>query len=151
MITGTFIDSYREQSPSYKIRKAVFIDELKCDDVFLMDDLDKNAYHLLIKDGEMAVGCGRIILDEDLSYIGRIAVSKSHRGQSIGDLLVRMLVDRAFRLGIEPIHVYSRLSAEKFYERIGFSRISEPFIKEGVEVIDMSIKENELKRYCDKQ
>lgn len=148
MITGTFIDSYEQDSPSYQIRKSVFIDELECDSVFLMDEMDKSAYHLLIKDGDLAVGCGRIILDEQKSYIGRIAVMASHRGQSIGDLIVRMLLDRAFRLGLEPIHVYARLNAIPFYERIGFKSETEPYFKEGVEVVDMHITCHDLKRYC---
>ncbi|MDA3846590.1 MAG: GNAT family N-acetyltransferase [Vallitaleaceae bacterium] len=148
MITGEFLDHYSMNSDAYAIRKEVFIDELSCDDIFLNDNVDTMAHHILVKDGDLPIGTGRIILDDLDTYIGRIAVLKSHRGQSIGDLIVRMLIDRAFRLGLEPIKVFARLDTLDFYKSIGFEVISESYVKEAVEIIEMTIMEKNMKRKC---
>lgn len=150
MITGEFLDSYKLDDDAYQIRKAVFIEELKTDDIFLIDEVDEMAHHLLVKDGKEPIATGRIIMDDQKTYIGRIAVLKSHRGQSIGDLIVKMLIDKAFRLGLEPVSVYSRISAIGFYESIGFKVASEKFTKEGVEVVEMTIKSKDLIKGCKK-
>jgi len=148
MITGEFLDHFNVKSDSYTIRKEVFIDELGCDPVFLIDDVDALAHHIIIKDNEIPVGTGRIILNDLNTYIGRIAVLKSHRGQSIGDLIVRMLIDRAFRLGLEPVKVYARMDTIDFYKAIGFEIVSDPYIRESVEIIEMSITEKDMKKNC---
>lgn len=150
MITGEFLDGYVINEDAYKIRKAVFIDELKTAEIFLEDEVDASAHHLLVKDGKESIATGRIVLDDEKTYIGRIAVMKSHRGQSIGDLVVKMLIDKAFRLGLEPVSVYSRISAIGFYESIGFKTIGEVFTKESVEVVEMTIRSKDLIKGCNK-
>lgn len=149
MIVGQFIESYDRSNEAYEIRKTVFIDEMKCDLCFLEDELESRAYHLLIRNGKKAVGTGRILLGQEECYIGRIAVLKEHRGLSIGDLIVKMLIDKAFRLGIEKVFVYARTKAVSFYQRIGFVVVGDTFVKEGVEVTKMVITEDNIIRICD--
>jgi predicted GNAT family N-acyltransferase len=143
------IDAYNKETGAYAVRQSVFIEELKCEECFLLDKKDAMAQHVIVNDGELVVGTGRIIISPDNTYIGRIAVIESYRGKSIGDLIVKMLIDKAFRFGIEPVKVYARLEVIEFYESIGFKKVSDTYIKEGVSIVEMDIMANQLRRKCD--
>lgn len=74
------------------------------------------------EEGKILGYCGLLmVLDE--SDITNVAVEKSHRGQGIGEALVRELADRAARRGIALLHLEVRQSnqaARGLYRKLGF-------------------------------
>jgi ribosomal protein S18 acetylase RimI-like enzyme len=76
------------------------------------------------------VGCLQLTLTPGLSRAGMlrgtiegVRVSSRHRGQRIGELLMRAAIDRAREAGCGLVQLTtdrSRVDAQRFYERLGF-------------------------------
>jgi len=115
------------------IRKKVFIIEQGTPEDLEFDGTDGDAAHLLIYENQTAVATGRIIFEEDGGcFLGRIAVIKEKRKEGYGDLVVRMLIRRAYMSGAEKQFVRAQVQAKGFYEKLGFKKISDKFIYDGI-------------------
>ena len=95
-------------------------------------------------DGETPVATGRLYFDGVRLFLGRICVLKEYRGQSIGDLMTRLMILRGFDFAKE-IYLHAQLQAQGFYERYGFRAEGEPFLEEGQEHVLMRLKKEETR------
>ena len=90
------------------------------DDIF--DDSLKDSYiHVLTYVDKTPVATGRLFVTEDRFTIGRVAVLPQFRGNAIGDLTVRQLIRAAHDRGGKQQFVHALLSAQGFYEKLGFT------------------------------
>lgn len=117
-----------------EIRKAVFVIEQKVPENLEWDGLDSKAEHILAKKENNFVGTGRIFSD---GHIGRIAVLKNYRGQGIGKMIVKKLVEIAKKNGLNEVWLSSQCSAVEFYKKLGFSDFGEIFKDAGIDHINM--------------
>lgn len=148
MIKGQFIIGIEGLKETGFIRTEIFTGDLKMPLSVEKDQYDHFAHHLIIYDGEKKIATGRLILKDDVFLIGRIAVLKESRGMQIGDLVVRMLLDRAFSIGAKEVSVHSLIELQPFYEKVGFKAVSEPFIEATLEHINMTIKQTDISSAC---
>ena len=123
------------------LRSAVFVEEQACAyrDV---DGRDRHAYHMTCTDGGRLVGYLRI-LDRGETFdevsIGRVVVTDRRRG--IGTEMVR----RALEFITEDLHedavrIESQTYTAEMYERLGFVRIGEEFLEDGIPHVQMLYK-----------
>lgn len=133
------------------IRRKVFMDEQGLS-TFVSDELDETAVQAVAykdMDHTIPVACGRMYpLSENVFKIGRVAVLKEERKQGYGDLIVRMLVDKAFLMGAEKVVVGAQLPAVGFYKTIGFVETSETYTEENVTHQVMELVQNSICRAC---
>ncbi len=148
MIEAVMLSSKEAVQEIYDIRDEVFTKEQGMDAKVQKDAYDNFAYYVYVTVDGKPAGTGRIIYKDEEYLIGRIAVPKAFRGQQIGDLIVRMLVDYGFKLGADTVHVHSLLYAVGFYEKIGFKLNGDPFIETGLEHVDMTIARSGLTHPC---
>ena len=121
-----------------KLRAEVFIVEQNCayQDV---DDVDKEAYHVYLKDEGKIVGYLRVIdkgnrLDE--VSLGRVISLK--RRQGIGTALMRTGIEVAKeKFGAKIIKIGAQAYAKPFYEGCGFKQISGEYLEDGIPHIYM--------------
>ncbi len=69
------------------------------------------------------VGYGGVWLTVDEAHITTIAVTPTHRGQGVGELLLNALIDHAYELHAQTITLEVRVSntaAQKLYIKYGF-------------------------------
>lgn len=109
-----------------------------------LDDKDLEAYHLFVKDdkdNDKIIAYLRI-LNKGISYkecsIGRVIVDKKYRKKGIA----RMCMKRAIDFIENQFNEYEiRISAQKyisdFYESLGFIKISDFYIEDGLPHIEM--------------
>lgn len=70
--------------------------------------------------------------------IGRVLTTKEHRGKGIGKEIMRFTLDKiAEELGDEPVRISAQGYLEKFYNDFGFESVSDVYIEEGIEHIEM--------------
>lgn len=122
------------------IRNEVFIKEQNVPKELEWDEFDNTAFHLLIFENDIPVATGRLIYSQEKYIPGRIAVLKEHRGKHLGVLLVDMLLQKAFELGAEEVHIHAQIQVKAFYEKIGFVAYGDIFDEAGIPHVSMFIK-----------
>lgn len=122
------------------IRKEVFVEEQGFPEDAEFDAFDDMAMHVILYDDAKAIATGRVYHDGKTFRIGRIATKKEYRGQGLGDLLVKLLLLKAFEFSPSIVKVDAQKRLQAFYERYGFYADGDEFEDSGVvRAIPMSI------------
>jgi ElaA protein len=122
-----------------KMRVDVFVVEQACAYPEL-DGNDAACLHLRLLDGEDLLACARLWrpTPDQHPRIGRVAVSPDHRGKRIGDALMRQAItacEKAYPG--ESIEISAQAHMQKFYGSLGFIRISDEYLEDGIAHVDM--------------
>lgn len=138
MIKTSWLSAKDDLKDPFYIREKVFVEEQNICREEEFDDLDAVAMHLIVYDGKVPMATGRVLLEENKrAVLGRIAVLKEFRGDGIGDLVIRMLIRKAFDAGAETQSIHAQLYCKEFYERVGFKQISDVYDEVGIPHITM--------------
>lgn len=121
------------------VREEVFIKEQGFS--YDRDEIDDTAYHIVLFDGETAVGVCRVFeSDEKNVYIlGRLAVAKENRGKGYGKIIIEKAVEYVKSLKGESLILHSQMQAKDFYKKQGFIEYGEIEYEEGCPHIWMKI------------
>lgn len=126
-----------------ELRCEVFVVEQNCayNDV---DNKDQDAYHLLLEDNKKIVA-GLRILKKGISYdqisIGRVVVSKEHRGLGIAkDMMLKAIEFIENDLNEKEIKISAQAYLIEFYKSIGFVEVSQVYLEDDIPHIDMLYK-----------
>ncbi|HML45805.1 MAG TPA: GNAT family N-acetyltransferase [Clostridia bacterium] len=126
------------------VRQAVFVDELGLSSDWAQDDLDALSHTAVLYDAEKRpAATGRIYYFEDAFWIGSIAVLPDQRGQGLGDLMVRMLLDKALQHCARHVRLRTRKEAAGFFEPYGFA----VFAEQG-DTADMTVAAEGIRMGC---
>ena len=137
------VKSFQEMSvdelyEALQIRAAVFVVEQNCPYQDL-DDVDKHAYHVFLREDGQAVGYLRVVDKgkrlEEVS-IGRVISLKRREGY--GTLLMKCgLAVAKEKFGATKVKIGAQLYAKPFYEGCGFQQISGEYLEDGIPHIYM--------------
>ena len=126
------------------VREEVFVHEQKIPIEMEWDSADEAALHAVAYNGlGQAIGTARLLEPSVLSAsagtvkIGRMAVKSALRGGGVGRDLLRELMVCAKRRGHQKVVLHSQRSAQRFYERAGFTAQGQPFDEVGIPHIEM--------------
>lgn len=118
------------------IRRRVFVEEQGFNDEF--DDIDKNAYHVVIFVKERYAATGRLFKDKNgNAHIGRIAVLRDFRNRSLGSFIIAILEKKALELNLNNIELSAQIQAMDFYIKLGYSPVGEEYLDENCPHIKM--------------
>lgn len=124
-----------------KLRQDVFVIEQNCiyND---FDGYDKKAMHFLIYKDDMLAAYSRIfapnIKYQNESSIGRILVSKSHRGGTLGKLLIKESIEYCIKQFPDSvIRIEAQAALEKYYSDLGFLSDSEVYAVDDIPHLQM--------------
>lgn len=106
------------------IREACYKDELYEMKANSNLEADKDAYHVIVYEDQIAVAVGRLIIEPEY-MIDQILVLKNYRKRYYGDLIAKMLIDKGFNLGAKEITAIVPVSTLGFFKRIGFYELGE--------------------------
>ncbi len=123
-----------------KVRQEVFIVEQNCAYVDA-DGKDKNAYHVFIEEDGKILAALRV-LDKGVSFpecsMGRILTTK--RGEGLGrQIIVYGIKTAKEKFGADKIKISAQVRARGFYEKQGFVKVSDIYLEDGIEHIEMEI------------
>lgn len=139
MITNRWFLGADDISDAMMIRDAVFVKEQGCPLEIEHDAHDKTALHLVIYADGKPVGCGRIVPHDDFLKLGRIAVIKEERKKHYGDLIMRLLLFKAFDISAKEVHLGAQVHAVDFYSRFGFIPCGENYMEAGIPHVPMKV------------
>ena len=123
-----------------KLRFDVFVLEQEC--LYQeIDNLDQDAIHVYIKDGDEIVAYLRVldrgVESEDVA-IGRV-IAKNRR-QGLGTLVLKEGIKGAKEFfDDDAIYLEAQSYAKEFYENLGFEQISDEFLLDGIAHIKMRL------------
>ncbi len=120
------------------LRREVFIEEQGVSEADEVDDLDDVATHLLALQNGVAIGSARLLTYGEAGKIGRVCVRKSARGLGVGAALTRAAVDHfAAQPGLKMVKLSAQVSAQVFYEKLGFAPKGAVYQDAGIDHRDM--------------
>ncbi len=123
-----------------KIRAEVFVVEQNC--VYQdLDSKDKASYHLFLEDSEEIAAYLRI-LPKGISYpeiaIGRVLTKASYRKKGLAKEIMKKAIDYITdSLEEKKIRISAQLYLLEFYKELGFEPISDIYLEDGIEHIEM--------------
>lgn len=112
------------------IRKEVFMEEQGFVEEF--DEIDHQARHIVVFNGEVPIGTCRFYWDQERnSYVlGRVAVRKAFRGQSLGLMLVQECEKQVIASKANKLFLAARVRVKEFYEKQGYTATGQEFLEE---------------------
>jgi len=126
-----------------KLRVDVFVVEQNCAYPEI-DERDRHpeTRHLIGKNTAGQIVAYSRLLPPGLSFeqasLGRVVVAKNSRGQGISQDMLKIALEQM--AGFWPGHIV-RIGAQvylrKFYESLGFTAISDPYLEDGIPHVDM--------------
>lgn len=120
----------------YKLRVDVFVVEQQCP-YNEIDDIDLRSHHIYLqKDNSIILAYCRLYKQENTFHIGRVIASPKRKGY--GTQIMKTAIEFATqKLHADSIIIEAQTYAQKFYEKLGFVQISEPFEEDGIPHIQM--------------
>lgn len=137
MIEVRLASSPSEIDEALELRRRVFVDEQQVSLAADQDGLDADATHVIAVDDGRIVGTCRVVFDDGLARLGRMAVEPSARGQGIGAAILKVAEDESRRARAERIRLHAQTAARSLYERSGFQVQGEEFMEEGIPHLTM--------------
>jgi len=122
---------YNLTEDARKIRQEVFVEEQGFLQEF--DEIDGIAKHIVLFDGDRAVGTCRLFFQQNEQdyHVGRVAVTKEYRGQGLGKTLMTAAEKCIRDLGGTSITLSGQVRVASFYEKLGYRREGEEYLDEG--------------------
>lgn len=137
MVSATFIESNQID----KITSIIKEIQANTSDYIL----NHSSIYVVAYDDKTPIGIGNMILIKDRYTIINVFVKEEERGKKYGDLVVKMLLFKAFQNGVKEVFAnVNNTNLIRFYEKIGF-RIN----KKEAKFIEMVIEQSEIKKCCD--
>ncbi len=87
------------------------------------DRADENVPHILMLD-EKPIGVARLDLKGDHAVVRLVAIAPEHQRNGFGELMDKMLTEKAWELGVKQMRVNAAPDAVGFYEKTGWHRES---------------------------
>ncbi|MEZ7848164.1 MAG: YbgC/FadM family acyl-CoA thioesterase [Polaromonas sp.] len=122
-----------------EVRIEVFVDEQLIPLELENDAEDETAFHAVGYNGiGQAVATGRLLVGhQGQGRIGRMAVKRVLRGAGQGAAVLAALQAEATRRGDHEVALHAQISAQGFYERLGFKARGDIFDEVGMPHIEM--------------
>ena len=136
IITKTFSELDTEDLYQIlRLRSEVFVVEQDC--VYQdLDNKDQNAIHLYYKENNEIVAYTRIFKAGDYyenPCIGRVVVSKKNRGNDLGKkIMIDSMEYIKQNIKGEKIELSAQKYLDKFYKDLGFYKIGEDYLEDGI-------------------
>ena len=101
-----------------------------------MDNKDQISVHIFQKEKDKIVAYTRIFKSGDYyknPSIGRVVVSKKNRGKELGKkIMIHSIEYIKKNLKGEKIELSAQKYLDKFYKDLGFSKIGEDYLEDGI-------------------
>lgn len=127
-------DWHKDYEELRRIRETVFVAEQAVPPELEWDAEDNDAVHFLACEGDYPIGTARLLAD---GQIGRVSVLKDWRGLKVGEALLHAVIAEAEKRGLSQQMLSAQVQATPFYEKLGFTVVSDEYLEAGIPHVDM--------------
>lgn len=132
------VASNRDLKEAFEVRKRVFTEEQGIPEDIEFDNHDREALHMVVKDGERVIGTARVLfLTTNQAKIERMAILKPFRHRGIGGRIISFLNEELKNRHVEEVVLHAQYSVVAFYKSCGFRELGLPFCEVGIKHIQM--------------
>ena len=133
LVTGS-----AELQQAFEVRRQVFVQEQGVSEDLVFDGQDREALHIVVKDGERAIGSARVqFLADNRAKLERMAVLNRYRRKGIGREML-LFLDAVWKdKQVQQVIVHAQLAVVPFYRSCGFYPVGLPFQEAGIKHIKM--------------
>ncbi|MEM9427456.1 MAG: GNAT family N-acetyltransferase [Pseudomonadota bacterium] len=122
----------------FEIRRIVFIEGQNVPEHEERDGKDDEAIHLIAFHGTQPVGTARLLLQDGVGKIGRVAVLSEMQGRGLGKAIMQAALDELQVEGVSLAKLAAQTHALGFYEALGFEAEGPEFLDAGILHRDMT-------------
>jgi predicted GNAT family N-acyltransferase len=132
------VASNRELKAAFEVRRQVFVEEQGIPEDIELDDHDRKALHMVVKDGEKVIGTARVLfLAANQAKIERMAILKPLRRKGIGSRIITFLDETLRNRQINQVFLHAQFPVVAFYKSCGFKESGLPFWEASIRHIKM--------------
>ena len=132
------VASDRDLKEALEVRKKVFTEEQGTPEDLEFDNHDREALHMVVKDGERVIGTARVLfLTTNQAKIERMAILRPFRHRGIGRRIISFLNEELKNRHVEEVVLHAQYSIVAFYKSCGFEELGLPFWEVGIKHIKM--------------
>lgn len=122
----------RDIATCQALRREVFTLEQGVSEADDLDGKDAEALHVLASRAGQPIGTARVLVFGTTAKIGRVCVLAAERKGGIGVALIEVAQELAARQGATRAILGAMVSAQGFYERLGYRAFGEVFDDAGL-------------------
>lgn len=132
------VASNRDLKEAFEVRKKVFTEGQGIPEDLEFDNHDREALHMVVKDGERVIGTARVLfLAANRAKIERMAILRPFRHRGIGRRIISFLNEELKNRHVEEAVLHAQYSVVAFYKSCGFEELGLPFWEVGIKHIKM--------------
>jgi predicted GNAT family N-acyltransferase len=127
-----------ELQKAFEVRRQVFIREQGISEDVVFDGHDREALHMVVKDGERVIGSARVqFLADNQAKLERMAVLKRYRHKGIGREML-LFLDTVWKdKRVQQVIIHAQFEIVPFYKLYGFDELGLPFQEAGIKHVKM--------------
>jgi predicted GNAT family N-acyltransferase len=127
-----------ELQEAFEVRRQVFVREQGISEDLVFDEHDREALHVVVKDGERVIGSARVqFLANTHAKLERMAILKRYRRKGIGREML-LFLDAVWKdKQVQQVIIHAQFEVVPFYKLCGFDELGLPFREAGVKHIKM--------------
>jgi predicted GNAT family N-acyltransferase len=127
-----------ELQEGFEVRRQVFVREQGISEDLVFDGHDREALHMVVKDGEMVIGSARVqFLANKQAKLERMAILRHYRRKGIGKKMLLFLDAVWNDKQVQQVIIHAQLEVVSFYKLCGFDELGLPFREAGIKHIKM--------------
>lgn len=127
-----------ELQEAFEVRRQVFVREQGISEDLVFDGHDREALHMVVKDGERVIGSARVqFLAGNQAKLERMAILERYRRKGIGKEML-LFLDAVWKdKQVQQVIIHAQLEVVPFYKLYGFDELGLPFREAGIKHIKM--------------
>ena len=127
-----------ELQEAFEVRRQVFVREQSISEDLVFDGHDREALHMVVKDGERVIGSARVqCLTDNQAKLERMAILERYRRKGIGKEML-LFLDTVWKdKQMQQVIIHAQLEVVSFYKLCGFDQFGSPFREAGIKHIKM--------------
>ena len=143
MVTVKKIENEKELAECLYIRRMAFIVEKNIPESIEVDSLDtfpSSISHFLLLDDDKPISTFRASeVDSETIKLQRICTLKEYRGKGFGKIAMEYAASYFIAKGYKRLYLHSQEDSVGFYEKCGFSVISDMFLEADIPHYEMEL------------
>lgn len=132
------VASDTELKAAFGVRRQVFVEEQGIPEDLVFDGHDDGALHMVVKDGDEAIGTARVLfLADGQAKLERMAVLEASRRRGTGRSMISFLEGELVKRQVEQVVLHAQHGAVAFYRSCGFEERGSPLWEAGIKHMRM--------------